>query len=479
MKGAPLTCLIFLILPVFFTSAQVDSLRNVYLRSKDDTTAINALYEIAHHYRKTNIDSALYYYQLAVEKSDEGLRTEIHAPKRSPRTLSKLQDQYIRSSIGKGNALFWQGDYKQSLLSYSNALESAIENDDLSSEGECYGEMATAYRNLGDYQKAIDYNDLALSIADSLDDSYWAGILYNNRGVIYQAVGEYQNALGSFFTALTKSQEYPSASPHVELLNIGRVYELQKEYDKAMDYYGQSLGMAKKAKSVHRIAECLLVIGNIHLINNQFSKARTYFQNALDTFQMHGFSYRTDVCYRQVAASYIGEAKYLDATNFLNRALDIANKKGDFNSIAETNLALSDVYGRRGDEESAIEYAMQSYLTAKRIHYLEIEQKASLNLALTYEEIGDFPAALKYYKIHSAARDSLFGDEKFKSLSELEFKYQTEKKDLELTMIQKEKELVEERFQRNRTFNILLASFLSYHSFHLCCSIISCDNAPF
>lgn len=460
MKGALLTCLIFLILPVFFTSAQVDSLRIVVMKSSDDTTLIHALYGIADHYKKINIDSAIYYYQLAVEKSLEGINNETQPSDRSQGSFSKLHAQYIQASIGKGNALFWQGNYKQALDAYTDALQEAIKTRDLSSEGECYGEMATVHRNLGDYQKAIDYNNLALSIADSLHDQYWEGILYNNRGVIYQAVGDYQNALESFFTSLKKYQDYPSASPHVELLNIGRVYELQKEYEKAMNYYSQSLAMSKQAKSPHRIAECLVVIGNIHLLKNKFDTARMYFQNALDTFQMYGFTYRTDVCYRQVAATYTGEERYLDATNFLNRALDIAIEKEDFNSIAQTYLALSEVSVKRGDEETAIDYAMQSYVTANQIHYLEIEQKASLNLAHNYEEIGDFPAALKYYKIHAAASDSLFGDEKFKSLSELEFKYQTEKKDLELTMIQKEKELVEERFQRNRTFNILLASFL-------------------
>jgi len=166
----------------------------------EDTSSIIELRAKAKEWQHINSDSSVYYYRQAITETNRLIRNLSEGSVSSRTELPKKLDKLLaRSNIDLGNELFWKGEYDEALICYNLALEKAKELKEIGTEGECYGEMATMYRNQGKHSEALQYNKMALDIAEIIKDDYWKGILYNNRGVILQAIGDIPVPSGGFF----------------------------------------------------------------------------------------------------------------------------------------------------------------------------------------------------------------------------------------------------------------------------------------
>ncbi|RLD85549.1 MAG: hypothetical protein DRJ02_10170, partial [Bacteroidetes bacterium] len=132
--------------------------------------------------------------------------------------------------------------------------------------------------------------------------------------------------------------------------------------------------------------------------------------------------------------------------------LSIFQKLNEKTGIVITNLNIADAMNRQGKPE-AIELAGQALQAAKEINNPNL-------LSYVYDKLSDFYAgnldyakAFEYQKKHEAIKDSLFTAEKERMLAEVETKFQSEKKDRDIALLQ-------ERAKVERNRNILLIVLL-------------------
>ena len=445
-------CLLRLIVPLAFLALQGSSNKVTAQDVPLDTTSIIELRTKAKEWQHNNSDSSVYYYRQAINEITR-LITSLSGEYATnhPELPKRLDELLARSNIDLGNELFWKGEYDEALKCYNIALAKAKELQDIGTEGECYGEMATMYRNQGKYPEALRYNKMALDIADIIKDDYWKGILYNNRGVILQAIGDYPGALRSFFSALDLYKNQPDVYPNVELLNIGRIFELQGELDQALKYYRQSLEISQNAvDGQYRIAECYLAIGGIHLKNKYLLEARAYFTDALNILVKGGHDYRIDFCYSQIGESYFLEEDYDRAIEYFNKSLEISREKGEVATEGDTFLKLSQLHLHQNKIKPAKDYAQTALRIADTTGYLELKSRAYTQLTAIYEDIGDIDSAFICQKRNIIIQDSLFNDQKVRALADMETKYETERTEMELSLAQEQKNTAEQKLQRNR-----------------------------
>jgi serine phosphatase RsbU (regulator of sigma subunit) len=89
----------------------------------------------------------------------------------------------------------------------------------------------------------------------------------------------------------------------------------------------------------------------------------------------------------------------------------------------------------------AIGYASKAFDLAREIKSLPMENEAAKSLMVSFKKIGNFSKSVEYAEIYISTNDSMFKDSKTKALAEMETKYQSEKKQLEIDKLAKEKEL--------------------------------------
>ena len=74
-------------------------------------------------------------------------------------------------------------------------------------------------------------------------------------------------------------------------------------------------------------------------------------------------------------------------------------------------------------------YLNLSNETAEKMSYPELQSNNYNELASIAEKQGDYAKAYDYFKKRTAIRDSLFGIEKTKQISELNARYESSKKE--------------------------------------------------
>jgi hypothetical protein len=89
-------------------------------------------------------------------------------------------------------------------------------------------------------------------------------------------------------------------------------------------------------------------------------------------------------------------------------------------------------------------------LLAQEINAVYLENAASKTLMDAYERLGNYKKAICFARIFISTKDSLFREEKTKSLAEAESKFKSEKKQLEIDKLNKEKELQQSELSRQQ-----------------------------
>jgi len=124
----------------------------------------------------------------------------------------------------RGNALYKQKDFENSIKAYSISLE--LNPDD----AVAYNNRGSAYTELGKYDKAMeDFNK-----AIELNRDYAKA--YNNRGNAYADQQKYEKAIEDYNKAIELNPDYAEA-----YYNRGVAYTNQQKYEKAIEDYNKAI----------------------------------------------------------------------------------------------------------------------------------------------------------------------------------------------------------------------------------------------
>ena len=126
-------------------------------------------------------------------------------------------------------------------------------------------------------------------------------------------------------------------------------------------------------------------------------------------------------------------------------------------------LALGKLYAHADDAQLRTLRIAPAQAEVQALHYLERvlelgaahgilkEQEQALHeLSLLYERRGDQGTALRYLQRHAVMRDSVLDEDKTKSIALLQVRYETEKKEQEIALLGKDKEVQAKEIQKQK-----------------------------
>lgn len=241
-----------------------------------------------------------------------------------------------------------------------------------------------------------------------------------------------------------------------QLADIAIIYHEFKDFDKGVEY-GKicfSTAVDGGADSNHK-AYCLNAIGiNFDDWNKPDSALAYHFK----IFELDPVPDSMDIkfTFNNIGNTLMKTGQYVQAEQYLLTSLDLARKlnspytyAGSFTNLGQLKTKQKNFRQAGIYFDSALHYAMES-------QSLEKIRDTYFDLYTFNKERGDLQQALEYQDKFYVLKDSIFKNERLKTVSELEAKYQTSVKDKQI--LEQNAELMQKEDQFNRA--VLVALFL-------------------
>jgi len=269
------------------------------------------------------------------------------------------------------------------------------------------------------------------------------GINYNTQAVYDKALDYYLKALklynlASYKEGITKVYN-----------NIGVLYENLNEATKAQEYYEKSLALNKELGYKKGIAASLNNLGNISMTLNNYDKALEYFEKSLDLKKQMDDKKGISSALSNLGNFYFYIKKYDKSLEYFENSLNIDLELGNAVDIATMYENIANVYQAKTSYDKAFDYYSKSLAIADSVKYWPLVQNCYLKISEIYTALCDYQKALEYFKKYEKAEQTNLNKQKFKNISELEKKYETQKKEQEL-------KINEERLKKQEIFIVSL-----------------------
>ncbi len=460
---------------VFSQNKEIDSLRISLRQAKQDTLKARLNYEIGCQYNMANPDSAICFYNKAIELTK--LQTNDHNSQYLyAKALQAIGWEFInfRGEDDTAGVILDKAFHIYSEI----ARDRKFEKKSQIGMASCYSYFGIINSDKGRYESALEYYFKSFKIFEKLDDKKKMASCYGNIGNIYRVTSQYDKAIEYFIKTLKiyEAADYKNGISGC-YNNIGIIQEELNNFDKAIDYYLKALKLKEEIGDKKGMSQCYsnLCISYKHLKN--YDKAKEYCYKALKIGEELGNKEDIAACYGNLGNICTTQKNYDKAIEYYLKSLKIDEELGDINSlslvygnISLLHLTIADsmsnsIAEKQNHYKEAINYGLKAIKLAQEIKATLRINEAASHLKDAYKGIGNTSKALAYAEIYIATRDSMFSEEKTKALTEMETKYQSEKKQLEIEKMAKQKELDKQtivaKTAENRKQRILIISFVA------------------
>lgn len=366
------------------------------------------------------------YSQLADEYYYNGDYDEslIYYLKSAEEALSSIDSSYSIVINGYGNAGYLYNEmaiYNKAIEYQSKALKYALIDSNLVEMANAYSSLGNSYIKLADFEKASYYFQNALEIDLKAGNQSVLSLDYNALGKLYQQWQKYDIALEYFQKALIiDKKENQMDKMAIRFSSIGLVYRNIEMYDSAIFFLNKALYIDKELGNQKEIGIRLSNLGSVYAQIDRFDKAEKLFKNAISIFTELKINYSLCISYNELADLYLRKKEYQLAEQYSRKSLDIANN----------------------------------------IHLNNITKENYKRLSIIYKIKNNYKNAYKYYRLYSEIKDSIFNEKSMNVVNNLELKYQTQKKELEIDLLNKINKINKLELEKNETKRLFLNIYL-------------------
>ncbi len=250
----------------------------------------------------------------------------------------------------------------------------------------------------GNYTQVLKLNIEAASIFEKYNEFDKLALIYNNIGMANHEHGFFAEAVKYLTKAVNVSLNLKdSLQLEMDYINLGIVYRKQDSLDRAEETYLKALNIAKNLNLEEDIARVSLNLGLVLTNKQQYEKAISFYTISLKKCEKLSLSF----------------------------------------GIMANLINIGDLYLQKGNFQKAEFYSLKALSYVEKLKLPREKAVLTENLYNIYKKTGRFPLALKYLEINKIIYDSLLSAEKQRQFLEIQTKYETEKKEHAITLLQK------------------------------------------
>ena len=378
-----------------------DSLSQV--STKVDTLIIQHILGNLQQLLNSNLDSTL-----IVSKETEQKAAQIN-----------YRNGIWEAQMYRGKAFFRLGFPDSSKLLLNNILKETQEQKCRLEEIKAHLALADVLQEDYNFTSAVENLLQAEKLLKDSDPFDLKFEVTNQQATTHRKMKDYTSSLKYFnilenryFSQMNTIQRYTLFQ------NKGNVYADMKEYDKTEILFKKAYKLVSDTNSPDNKAQITYNLGALFFKQKRYKEAEDYITKSLETNLKIGNQIKIERCYRVLGSICFELGDYPKAKEYGNLALEIARKIKNSQAI------------------------MGNYNNLYLAHW---------NSGYYNKNIADLDKALSYYQKYNVLKDSLYKIETTAKVLELEKKYETEKKNTQIALLQKENQHQEDQILVQKT----------------------------
>ncbi len=298
--------------------------------------------------------------------------------------------------ISQGWVKSYLGNIDEGIMLYKKGLDLAKTNGQGEIQARANSMLGGAYTDIGDFEKGISYRLKAINYHENRGNLRETGRLHMNLGDVYMKSdqGNVREALVHFKIALEIFKFHNDSNKlSIIYLNLAEVYKVMADFSRVIGAY---------------------------------DTCRLYLRAIPEFSRYAGIAAFAEGQFRTEELGDVRGIPLLHKSVIINKTIN--NRK----ELTQPYTALASYYLRQEKYDSAEVYALRSLEISKEFKWLTYSVKNYEILARVNEQLQNFSQALKYQKLHGIAKDSLINKEKLQTVKNLQVRYETEQKNLEI-----------------------------------------------
>ena len=324
---------------------------------------------------------------------------------------------------------------------------------------------------IANYQKAITFAEKQYGTSDPNKLNQIVAAQYNSIAIVNQEMSDFELSTENALKALKIANQFNL--PQIELASsiiLGNIQMHFKQLDQAEKSFFLAKNLSSKINDQYRLGVALANLGIINLLRVEnsaqnrkaYSASKKYFLEALNMAKNQKDFTAITARYSNLANVENAVKNFKSANVYLKEALknaELSNSKllkmQVTTSLARNNLGLNDTPRAIQLANVALEMSRELSNEKELPNLYNILQEA-------YTKEKDFSKALEYQKAQMAAKDSLYTTNTTTKISELQTKYETEKKQKEIEVLTLQNQTKEAQLKQKNY--LILASSLGIFS---------------
>lgn len=290
---------------------------------------------------------------------------------------------------------------------------------------------------------AVKWVQYCVEYSIQLGNERLIGRSYLNLGMSLYMSGDYPGCLENYQKALSIFEKNGDKQYVGRTCNEFSVYwRKQKQYDRALEDLDRSFKMCSECHDTVCVETSLNNRAVVYEMMGNYPDAVRFYQRAEEVALAIRDSLGLAFIYADEAECYRLKEDRDSSLLLIDASIAIMEKLNNRQGVGLNLINKAAIFHENGQHQKAIETYLQCIGLGEQLGYVDLLKNAHYQLGKEYAETGDFEKSFDHIDRSYSLRDSLINEEKMRSLSEMEVKYETEKI---------EKDLLKEQQQRIKT----------------------------
>lgn len=415
------------------------------------------------------------YYQLLFELSYEDPDSAITFGLKAEALAGEIQnfETQVEVQTSMGYTYEIMGDGEKSFEYYKKGYLNAMAIDYIKGQIDGLLGAGSAKRILGELDSSIYYYTEGMNLAQANDKELHFADANNNLGNVYLDRDQYEKALEHYLVCARILPD-DNRVKSIVTINIGLVHYELRNLELAKEYFEKGIALADGINENWLKAYNIQKLGMIAKEQKAYDEALSYYHQSKDIYQQLDNRRQELIINTNIGNIYLEQGELSDAIRMFQTSLDDIEPSDDETNQGFALIGITRAYLAQDDLTKAQVSVKELISLSKKIQSPTKHAEGMRLLGEILAKKGQFREAYSTQRDLAILQDSIFNTEKSEQILDMEARYENDRKEQEINLLNAEKEITELTLQRQEilrnyliiiAFVIFILAFVLYNQY--------------